>query len=118
MKKLLIIFAIVILVRPVLGACHAVSPNGSGSKTGADWNDAYAGLPSTLVRGDIYYLADGNYGNNLSVTTAASGTTTITLKKAQSYDYGRSSEGCSNDISAGWNASTMGASQAAWYSPA
>ena len=23
-------------------ACHAVTPSGSGSKTGSDWNDAYA----------------------------------------------------------------------------
>ena len=47
-------------------ACHTVTPSGSGSQTGADWNNAYAGLPGTLVRGDIYYLADGNYGNHLS----------------------------------------------------
>jgi len=113
MRKLLLIFAIVILVRPVLGACHTVSPNGSGSKTGADWNNAYAGLPSTLVRGDIYYLADGVYGNHLSITTPLSGTKTIELRKAQSYDNG---SGCSPSIAAGWNTSTMGNGQAIWRS--
>lgn len=70
-----------------------------------------ASLPATLVRGDTYYLADGTYAA-YNLTTANSGTTRITIKKAQSYDYGRTSDGCSNDISAGWNAGTMGSSQA------
>lgn len=92
-------------------ACHAVTSAGSGSRTGANWSNAYAGLPSTLVRGDIYYLADGGY-SPYTFSTAASGTTIIEIRKAQSYDFGRASDGCSNDISSGWNASTMGASQA------
>src|SRR6185437_9075535 len=62
-------------------------------------------------RGDTYYLMDGSYGS-YSMNTANSGTTAITFKKAQSYDFGRSSDGCSNDISAGWNAATMGSGQA------
>jgi hypothetical protein len=95
-------------------ACHAVMPSGSGSHTGTDWNNAYAGLPATLVRGDIYYLADGNYGSHLSLNTAASGTLTIELRKAQSYDYG--ANGCTSSIAAGWNASTMGSAQAYWAS--
>lgn len=92
-------------------------PTAQGAGTGADWTDAkaYSSLAgSSFARGDLYYLADGNYGTSLSISTAASGTTTIELRKAQSYDYGRTSDGCSNDISAGWNASTMGASQAVW----
>ncbi len=96
-------------------ACHAVSPIGSGAKSGADWNNAYAGLPTTLVRGDIYYLADGNYGSHLSLSTAASGTLTIELRKAQAYDHGDGA-GCTPDIGAGWNAATMGSAQAYWQS--
>ncbi|HTV04897.1 MAG TPA: hypothetical protein VME86_05975 [Acidobacteriaceae bacterium] len=96
-------------------ACHAVTPTGSGSETGADWNDAYAGIPSTLTRGDVYYFADGNYGS-YTFSTPVSGTATIEFRKAQAYDYGRTSDGCSNDISAGWNASTMGSSQAVFSS--
>ena len=88
-------------------ACHTVTPSGSGSQTGADWNNAYAGLPGTLVRGDIYYLADGNYGNHLSLSTPTSGTLIIELRKAQSYD---------NCTSTGWNTSTMGSGQAYWAS--
>jgi len=78
-----------------------VTPTGSGSKTGADWNNAYAGLPATLVRGDIYYLADGTYGQYSF--SSASGTGWIEVRKAQTYDH------CTNT---GWNASTMGSSQA------
>ena len=96
---------------PIFAACHAVTPSGSGSKSGADWNNAYSGLPSKLVRGDIYYLADGNYGNHLSIATSGSGT--LELRKAQSYDYG---SGCGNSIAAGWNTSTMGSAQAYWQS--
>lgn len=91
-------------------ACHAVGPKATGTGSGADWNDSET-MPSSFTRGDIYYLMDGTY-SSLTVSTAVSGSTLITFKKAQSYDYGRSSDGCSNDISAGWNASTMGAAQA------
>jgi hypothetical protein len=90
--------------------CYAVTPSTSGSGTGASWTNAHGGLP-TETRGVRYYLADGAYSTT-SFSVAASGTTTIEIRKAQAYDYGRSSDGCSNDISAGWNASTMGASQA------
>jgi hypothetical protein len=102
--------------RTAAATCHTVTPSGSGSNSGADWNNAYAGLPSSLVRGDIYYLADGNYGNHLTLSQADSGTLTIELRKAQSYDYGQNSATCSNSstIVAGWKASTMGAAQAVW----
>jgi hypothetical protein len=102
-------------IAPAFAACHAVTPSGSGAKTGADWNNAYAGLPATLARGDIYYLADGNYGNHLSLATAASGTLTIELRKAQSYDYGTGSS-CTASIGAGWSTATMGSAQAYWQS--
>lgn len=93
--------------------CVAVSPSGSGAATGADWNNTKAGVGGTLTRGDRYYLADGSYSTT-SFSTAASGSTTIELRKSQSYDFGRASDGCTNDISAGWNPATMGASQASF----
>jgi hypothetical protein len=114
-KSLLLLIFACLAIPQAFAACHAVTPSGSGSKTGADWNNAYAGLPSTLVRGDIYYVADGNYGHSLSVTTPASGTSTIEIRKAQSYDNGSS---CGTSIAAGWNTSTMGSSQAVWQAPA
>jgi hypothetical protein len=89
-------------------ACHAVIPTGSGSKSGADWNNAFAGIPGTLIRGDIYYFADGSYGS-YTFAQSASGTTTVEFRKAQSYDNGSS---CGTSIAAGWNTSTMGSGQA------
>jgi hypothetical protein len=89
-------------ISPVYAACHVVMPGGSGSKTGVDWNNAYAGLPATLVRGDIYYLADGSY-HSYTFNTPASGKATIEIRKAQSYD---------NCTSTGWNQTMMGSSQA------
>jgi hypothetical protein len=96
-----------------VAACHAVTPSGAGAKSGASWSNAMSQLPATLVRGDTYYVADGNYAQ-YHFTTPNSGTTTVTIKKAQSYDFGRSSDGCSNDISEGWSAATMGSDQAMW----
>jgi hypothetical protein len=90
--------------------CHAVGPAVTGTGSGSDWNNVMK-LPKAPARGDIYYLMDGSYGS-YSPTTTSSGTTRITIKKAQSYDFGRVSDGCPNDITAGWNATTMGNSQA------
>jgi hypothetical protein len=97
------------------GACHAVGPAAGGSGSGSDWNNRMGKLPTNLVRGDTYYLMDGSYGG-YTFTTANSGTTRVTVKKAQSYDFGRAADGCSNDISAGWNAATMGSAQAGFSS--
>ncbi|HTT22809.1 MAG TPA: hypothetical protein VMG82_28020 [Candidatus Sulfotelmatobacter sp.] len=110
-KILYLAAVLALLPSSVHAACHAVTPSGSGSKSGADWNNAYAGIPGTLTRGDTYYFADGSYGS-YTFSQAASGTSVIHFKKAQSYDFGRSSDGCSNDISTGWNTSTMGSGQA------
>jgi hypothetical protein len=97
-----IFIALIFSTRSAFAACHVVTQSGSGSKSGADWNNALAGLPSTLTRGDVYYLADGSYGS-YSFTTSTSGTTVSEVRKAQSYDH------CTDT---GWNAGTMGASQA------
>jgi hypothetical protein len=94
-------------------ACYAVGTTSAGDGSGSSWANRMKNLPTQLVRGDTYYLADGQYGS-YSFDTPNSGGTTITIKKAQSYDYGRGSDGCSNDISAGWNASSMGSGQAVW----
>jgi hypothetical protein len=105
----LVLFLPLFTSSAAFAAFHAVSPSGSGSKSGADWNNAYANLPGTLIRGDVYCLADGNYGNHLSLSTPASGSLTIELRKAQSYD-----PNCSG--LAGWNTATMGSGQAYWAS--
>jgi len=108
------LFSIVIFSgQATFAACHAVGTTSAGDGSGSSWANRMKNLPTNLVRGDTYYLADGQYGK-YTFDTPNSGTSTITIKKAQSYDYGRSSDGCSNDISAGWNAGTMGSGQAVW----
>lgn len=93
-------------ISTAFGACHVVTPAGSGAKSGADWNNAYAGLPSTLTRGDIYYVADGSYGS-YTFNTPDSGTTTVEIRKAIASD---------NCTATGWNTGTMGSSQAVFSS--
>jgi hypothetical protein len=99
-----ILFLVISVAAPfnLQAACHAVTATGSGGKTGADWNNALAGLPATLVRGDSYYLADGSYSQYV-FATADSGSTLITIKKAIASDH------CT---ATGWNLATMGSSQA------
>jgi len=94
-------------------ANHAVLPSCTYNGTGVNWScaasngatGAYNVIPSTLVRGDVYYLADGTYPA-YTFNTADSGVTTVEIRKAQSYDYGSLS---------GWNTGTMGSSQAVFY---
>jgi hypothetical protein len=82
-------------------ACHVMTPAGSGSNSGADWNNACIGFTSTncqggnMVRGDTYYLAGGsgggyvggNSGTLATFSTAVSGTTLITIKAATVADH-------------------------------
>lgn len=58
----------------------AGSPGGAG---------AYNALPSSLVRGDTYYIADGTHAD-YTFDDATSGTTRITIKKATVADHGTS----------------------------
>jgi hypothetical protein len=95
-------------------ACRAVGPAATGTGSGLDWNNRMA-LPNAPSRGLTYYLMDGSYGA-YSPSTANSGTTRIVIKKAQTYDFGRIADNCTNDISAGWNDASMGSAQAAFTS--
>src|SRR5438132_1714604 len=53
--------ALSLLTTAAHAACHVVTPSGAGARDGSTWGNAYAGLPATLVRGDSYYIATGNY---------------------------------------------------------
>lgn len=75
----------------------------TGSQNGSDWNNAYTSLPTTLVRGNVYYIADGTYTGR-TFNTATNGTALITIKKATIADHGSST---------GWN-DTYGDGQAAF----
>lgn len=95
-------------------ACVAVGPTSAGTADGLSWTNRRAGLPtgSSIARNTRYYLMDGSYGAGYSFTKANSSTQVVHIIKAQSYDFGRTADGCTNDISSGWNAGTMGASTA------
>lgn len=70
-----------------------VRQGAAGSGSGDDWTNAYTALPTTLVRGQTYYVADGTY-NGRTFNTPASSTTRITIKKATVADHG---------VSTGWS---------------
>jgi hypothetical protein len=72
-----------------LAANHYVRAGATGSGSGSDWTNAYTNLPSSLVRGDTYYVAAGNYGVH-TFEDALSGTTLITVKVATVADHGTS----------------------------
>jgi hypothetical protein len=82
-------------------ATHYVRPGSTGANTGADWANAYTTLPTKLVRGDTYYLADGSYGAHV-FNDAASGTSQIAIVKATPASHGTAT---------GWS-DTYGAGQA------
>jgi len=71
----------------VHGATHYVRAQAGGDGSGGDWSNAFSSLPSTLVPGDTYYVADGTYPP-LTVKRASSGTAVITIKKATTSDHG------------------------------
>ncbi len=103
MNRVLNSLVLAACVAPALAsaAVHFVRPGATGRNDGSDWTNAYTKLPTSLVRGDTYYLADGSYGNYV-FNTPNSGTATITIKKAIPSDHGTET---------GWS-STYGDNQA------
>ena len=65
----------------VQGADHCVRSGASGTQSGSDWVNAYTNLPTTLVRGDRYYIAGGDYGKYV-FGDEPSGTNWIYVTKA------------------------------------
>jgi hypothetical protein len=102
------IFALIIfLLLPgtVFAANHYIRSGATGSNNGSDWTNAWTSIPSTLTRGDTYYIADGTYGS-YKFDDVASGTIVITIKKATASDHGTGT---------GWD-STYGDGQATFTS--
>lgn len=64
-----------------------VRAGATGSNNGTDWTNAYTSLPASLVRGDVYYVADGNYPGYI-FNDPVSGNLSITIKKATVADHG------------------------------
>jgi hypothetical protein len=104
------IFCIAVIAMALFGALgakaanHCVRAGASGNGTGADWANAYTNLPSSLVRGDKYYIAAGSYGAH-TFADADSGSSLITIIGATPGDHG---------IATNWSDSYAG--QATWSS--
>lgn len=70
-----------------------VRSGATGANNGLDWNNAFTSLPAsaTVVRGNVYYVAEGDYSGLYIANKANSGTSTITFKKATPTEHGPSS---------------------------
>lgn len=89
MKRIFYSLALAACMLPAFAsaATHYVRADATGANNGSDWANAYKTLPSTLVRGDIYYVADGAYAAR-TFADPVSGSTPITIKKATVADHG------------------------------
>jgi hypothetical protein len=74
--------------------CHYVRSGATGRGDGSDWTHAFTALPTSLQRGDVYYIAAGTYPDH-TFNDAAMGSAVITVRRATSADHGPAS---------GWNA--------------
>ena len=106
-RKLVLFFFLSLMfgASPLQAANRYVRQGASGSANGTDWTNAYTTLPSTLTRGDTYYIADGGYGG-YTFDDLVSGATIIMIKKATVADHGTAT---------GWN-NAYGDGQAVWTS--
>jgi hypothetical protein len=89
---------------PVFGANHYVRSGAGGAANGNNWTDAWTALPTTLTRGDTYFISDGTYSGSYTFDDATSGSTLITIQKATVSSHG---------IDTGWDDS-YGDGQATW----
>jgi hypothetical protein len=92
------LFLVMFLCGTLMAASRAVNPTCANNGDGTSWTCgsgagyAYNNLPATVVRGDTYYLGSGTFtsaaSDGLNWITSASGSGTVTLKKATASDYG------------------------------
>jgi hypothetical protein len=68
-------------------ANHFVRSAATGANSGADWTNAFTDLPASLIRGDIYYVAAGNYHQH-TFNDPDSGTSVIEIRAATIADHG------------------------------
>src|SRR5215204_3300700 len=85
--KLIAAFAVVLVPAASEAATFYVRSGATGANNGSDWQNAYAQLPASLLRGSLYYVAGGTYGN-YTFDDPQSGTQIIELRKATAGDHG------------------------------
>lgn len=105
MPCLLVLSLLICAPTSANAACHVVSEGGAGAKNGSDWRNALPNLPSSLMRGDVYYLARGTYRGHV-FRDSDRGTQTIEVRSATAADH------CTD---VGWAATYVG--QARFISP-
>ena len=66
---------------------HYVRSGASGNQDGTSWTDAWTNLPSSISRGDTYYIASGSYATT-TIFSADIGTSTLFIRKATLTDHG------------------------------
>jgi hypothetical protein len=95
MTRLLFIFILAVL--NCQAASHYIRAGASGAGNGSSWTDAWTTFgAATFTRGDTYFVAGGTYAEAVYINVNASGSTLITIKKANATD---------NSGDAGWSAS-------------
>jgi len=84
-----VLFLASMFIMPELAfsANHYVRAGATGSGNGLDWTNAFTSLPATLVRGDTYFIADGNYPS-YRVDDPVNGTDYIYILKATLVSHG------------------------------
>jgi hypothetical protein len=98
----MVILAVLILPSLASASNHYILPSpGAGSISGADWSNACSGFtgncaPSSMVRGDTYYVAGGSYPGGYTFNQADSGTSIISILGATA---------ANSSSVAGWKAS-------------
>ncbi|MBN1294498.1 MAG: hypothetical protein JXB48_21855, partial [Candidatus Latescibacteria bacterium] len=67
---------------------HYIRPGATGNNSGSDWTNAWTQHPSSWIRGDTYYYADGVIDSRCIISAAENGNTRIFVKKATVQDHG------------------------------
>ena len=81
-----ILITLLISALTASAATYCVGPSATGNGSGSDWNNQKA-WSSTFTRGDTWYLRGGTGYGDVSFTSASSGTTRNTIKKATASDH-------------------------------
>ena len=115
MRLLKAFFLVLLSCGPSLAANHYLLSSASGSGNGSDWTNAFTDCgtgagqmnPTTMVRGDTYFVGTGSYATCV-FHTAESSTSVITVKGALAADHGTAT---------GWsNAFGVDVTPATWIS--
>ncbi len=93
-----LVVALVLVTPACEAANHYVRSGATGAATGADWTNAFTDLPTSLTRGDLYYIAGGSYTMH-TFNDPDSGTSVIEIRAATIADHG---------TSVGWSNSFQG----------